>query len=238
MNLSFCTCFKTFFSPITASTNDFVTHLSVNKSTVWSLPAECAWMWMCVCVYKCAKCMSVYQHRCVSCSNPRSVENRLMASRKLWPLRHGPLPLLQLLPSLSASLFVEIMPLTTEAYTRIPDLPIYSVTRSVSEMITRINYSLLLWLFFWPRIHTQPGHREHWWWMMDAYSCTQGAHRVSMVLHIKGAHFCLALACTHACVHNVQLMPRGNEELGLSLSYTGRVNNMSTNNKVKEQRMY
>lgn len=99
---------------------------------------------VCVCLCKCAKCMSVYQHRCVSCSNPRSVENRLMASRKLWPLRHGPLPLLQLLPSLSASLFVEIMPLTTEAYTRIPDLPIYSVTLSVSEMITHINYSLLL----------------------------------------------------------------------------------------------
>ncbi|TSL61166.1 Vitamin D3 receptor A [Bagarius yarrelli] len=43
-----------------------------------------------------------------------------MASRKLQPLRHGPLPLLQLVPSVLASLFVELMPVTSEARACIP----------------------------------------------------------------------------------------------------------------------
>lgn len=149
--------------------------VSKQKATVWSLPGECAWMWMCVNV----QMREFVPAPLCELFKPLSVENSLMASRKLWSLRHGPLPLLQLVPSVSASLFMELMPLMTEACAHVPDLSIYSITLAVylsCEMTAHILTFIIpccCSLFFWPRFHTQAGH---WALMMDDYSCTQGAH--------------------------------------------------------------
>lgn len=193
----FCIGFKTFacffFRPCNSEHKRFCSWcVSKQKATVWSSAGECAWMWMCINV----QCMRAFQLCCVSCSNLSEWKTAPMASRKLWPLRQGPLPLLQLVPSVSASLFVELMLLTTEARACIPDLSIYSIMCALYLLCERIAQLLTFiiscccTLFFWPCMHTQVGRRERWWRILIH------AHRVhtgvSVVLHIKAALFCLA----------------------------------------------